>query len=87
MNEIMVYGSYIFTGQSSGTNIPALYTIDNSQLPLFTFRPDLICNRGDWWLRGVVSASGFALVYGYGYANYSGASYSRGVRPAFAIKA
>ena len=85
MNEIMVYGSYIFTGQSSGTNIPALYTIDNSQLPLFTFRPDLICNRGNWWLRDVVSASSFARVDSYGRADYNGASHSYGVRPAFGI--
>ena len=45
MNEPMVYGSYIFTGVNSGTSIPALYTIDTSQLPLFALSPDRICNR------------------------------------------
>ena len=85
MNEIMVYGSYIFTGTSSGTNIPSLYTIDNSQLPLFALRPDLICNRDTWWLRGVVSASYFAIVTSYGYCYCYNASTALGVRPAFGI--
>jgi len=85
MNEPMVYGSYIFTGVNSGTSIPRLHTIDNSQLPLFSHRPDLICNRGHWWLRDVVSASYFANVNHTGCADYSGASLSLGVRPAFGI--
>ncbi len=85
MNEPMVYGSYIFTGKSSGTNVPALYTIDTSQLPLFTYRPDLICIRSDWWLRGVVSSTYFAYVTNTGNAYYSNASHAYGVRPAFGI--
>ena len=85
MNEPMVYGSYIFTGVNSGTNIPALYTISKSQLPLFALRPDLICNRYDWWLRGVVSSAYFARVLNNGNASYGNASYSHGVRPAFGI--
>ena len=85
MNEPMVYGSYIFTGANSGTNIPMLYTIDNCQLPLFRLRPDLICNRGYWWLRGVVSAAVFARVTSGGDCGYSGASGALGVRPAFGI--
>ena len=85
MNEPMVYGSYIFTGMNSGTNIPALYTISTSQLPLFSLRPDYICNRGYWWLRSVVSASNFAIVNYGGNCDYYGASLSYGVRPAFGI--
>ena len=85
MNEIMVYGCPIFTGIMNGTNIPALYTVDNSQLPLFTLRPDKICNRYYYWLRDVVSASYFAFVDYYGLCAYDDASYALGVRPAFGI--
>lgn len=85
MNEPMVYGSYIFTGKNSGTNIPSLYTIDNCQLPLFRLRPDLICIRSAWWLRDVVSAPYFAFVYHNGRAYYYDASIAFGVRPAFGI--
>ena len=81
MNEPMVYGSYIFTGMNSGTSVPALYTIDHSQLPLFSHRPDLTCIRSPWWLRDVVSAANFANVNNNGNANYNNASNSNGVRP------
>ena len=92
MNERMVYGASVFTagilfGNTDSTNviIPTLYTIDKGQLPLFTLRPDLICNRADWWLRDVVSAAAFANVNPNGNATTTGASHSLGVRPAFAI--
>ena len=88
MNEKMVYGCGVFGNQSAGTNIPAAYTIDNAQLPLFVLDHSKICNRANWWLRDVVSASLFADVYGDGVADYSGASRTWvGVRPAFGIRA
>ena len=87
MNELMVYGSNIFTASGDGTFVPTLYTVSKSQLPLFRARPDLIGIRVTWWLRGVVSAARFALVSSYGIAYYGNASTSNGVRPAFAIKA
>jgi hypothetical protein len=86
MNEIMVYGCPVFTPTSDGSTVPANYTIGNGQLPLFALDHKHICNRAAWWLRDVVSASHFALVYGHGYANYANASSAWvGVRPAFAI--
>ena len=86
MNEKMVYGCEIFSNQTSGTNIPAKYAIDNAQLPLFALDHSRICNRAAWWLRAVVSNSIFARVDGGGDASYSGASNPWvGVRPAFAI--
>ncbi len=85
MNECMVYGSYIFTPACDGTFISYRYTIDKSQLALFALRPDLICNRVLWWLRGVVSGAHFAFVAWYGNADCPNASYSFGVRPAFGI--
>lgn len=85
MCEQMVYGSGIFSPVSDGSNIPANYRVEKSQLPLFQHEPSRICNRATWWLRDVITASYFALVNCYGYANYHGASYSSGVRPAFCI--
>ena len=85
MNEHMVYGGKVFEATSDGTNIPNVYTIDKSQLPLFALEPSRITNRAGWWLRSVVSATYFALVDGAGGAGDGGASASFGVRPAFAI--
>ncbi len=85
MNEPMVYGSYIFTPACDGTTISYRYTIDKSQLALFALRPDMICNRVDWWLRDVVSGAYFALVISHGHADCAYASGSLGVRPAFGI--
>ena len=80
MNEAMVYGTNVWS------SAPGYETgIDKSQLKLFSERPDLITNRAGWWLRSVGSASCFALVDYYGYANSYNASYSLGLRPAFAI--
>ena len=85
MCEQMVYGSGIFSPVSDGSNVPANYRVEKSQLPLFQHEPSRICNRNNWWLRDVITASYFALVNGYGLANYTDASHSIGVRPAFCI--
>lgn len=84
MCEQMVYGSGIFSPVSDGSNVPANYHVEKSQLPLFQHEPSRICNRATWWLRDVIAASSFALVTD-GSANYGYASYSFGVRPAFCI--
>lgn len=84
MCEQMVYGSGIFSPVSDGSNVPANYRVEKSQLPLFQHEPSRICNRATWWLRDVITASGFAIVARYGGASY-GASNSLGVRPAFCI--
>ena len=85
MNEVMVYGSIVWgesTVGGSGYNIGE----GMSQLPLFVFRPDMIsANRQYFWLRDVVSATGFADAGHGGYAGYTSASDARGVRPAFSI--
>lgn len=85
MCEQMVYGSGIFSPVSDGSNVPANYRVEKSQLPLFQHEPSRICNRAAWWLRDVITASSFALVLYDGYATSSAASYSLGVRPAFCI--
>lgn len=86
MTEQNVYGGKIFGAGNDGSSVPALYTVDKSQYPLFAFRPDLISNRQTFWLRDVVSAAIFASVLNGGVANCSYASGVFGVRPAFSIK-
>lgn len=85
MCEQMVYGSGIFSPVSDGSNVPANYRVEKSQLPLFQHEPSRICNRATWWLRDVITASSFAYVDYGGNACCSGASNSLGVRPDFCI--
>ena len=85
MTEQNVYGCKIFGNQTNGTGWAYNYTIDKSQYPLFTFRPDMISNRQWFWLRDVASAADFALVNRHGYASAGNASIALGVRPAFSI--
>ena len=85
MTEQNVYGCKIFGNQTNGTGWAYNYTIDKSQYPLFTFRPDMISNRQWFWLRDVASAARFARVDGAGYATADAASSATGVRPAFSI--
>ena len=85
MCEQMVYGSGIFSPVSDGSNVPTNYRVEKSQLPLFQHEPSRICNRNNWWLRDVITASFFAFVSDTGNADYYYASNSIGVRPAFCI--
>ena len=85
MNEQMVYGSGIFPPVSTGSVVPANYRVEKNQLPLFAMNPAMLNTRETYWLRDVITAYGFALVYDNGGANYTGASNSLGVRPAFCI--
>ena len=86
MSQIMAYGNRFFDPSTNlGATIPALYSIDKSQLALYAQRPDLLTDRSYWWLRDVVSAAYFARVTGDGDAYYLDASYFLGVRLAFGI--
>ena len=85
MCEHMVYGNGVFSPVSDGTTVPNNYRVEKSQLPLFQHEPSRICNRANWWLRDVISASRFAFVRDTGGASYLYASISNGVRPAFCI--
>ena len=85
MCEQMVYGSGIFSPVSDGSNVPANYRVEKSQLPLFQHEPSRICNRATWWLRDVITAAYFARVGGDGLAYYHNASLALGVRPAFCV--
>jgi hypothetical protein len=85
MNEWMVYGRAAYT-KKSATGLNYLYTIDKAQLALFKLNPAMVNLRYSYWLRNVASATGFAFVNGGGEAAGGYASYSLGVRPAFAVK-
>ena len=85
MTEQNVYGGKIFGAGNDGSTIPYLFTIDESQFPLFAHDPSMISNRQWFWLRDVVSAAFFASVSDTGCAFYYGASFVGGVRPAFSI--
>lgn len=85
MNEINIYGGYVFKSFMHGTSWAYMYSIDNSQYPVFTFDKTMIHTRQNYWLRDVANSSHFCYVHGSGHCNLSGASNSRGVRPAFNI--
>ena len=85
MCEHMVYGNGVFSPVSDGTTVPNNYRVEKSQLPLFQHEPSRICNRANWWLRDVISASYFSYVGYTGFAHFGNASLSFGVRPAFCI--
>lgn len=85
MNEINVYGGYVFKSFLHGTGWAYMYSIDNSQYPVFAFDKKMIHTRQDYWLRDVARSSYFCFVDPYGRCSAYGASSSLGVRPAFNI--
>lgn len=85
MCERMVYGNSVFQPGCDGSFIPYNYTTGKSQFALFRMAPQYISNRQWYWLRDVVSATGFAYVGSYGDAGYTDAGLVVGVRPYFVI--
>lgn len=85
MNEIMVYGTTVYTSANDGTTIPTLYTTGKQQFALFALDPKMINTHEAYWLRDVVSAAGFADVLNDGGAASGTSSNSLGVRPYFCI--
>lgn len=86
MTETMIYGGYIQAAMNNGTGIIAnKNTINKQQLSLFRLNPRMANIRTACWLRDVVSASNFASTHHFGYANFTLASISFGVRPVFPI--
>lgn len=85
-NEIMMYGSLVFTPAGDGSFVPNRYTIDKTQLALMKMYPRFINPGRYWyWLRDVVSSARFAGVGYHGNPDSSGASPSGGVRPVFGL--
>lgn len=86
MTEQNVYGGKIMANCLSGTQWAVQFTVDKSQFPLFSYRPDLISSGGTFWLRDVASSSAFCRVGDNGNALNGNAGIDSGVRPAFCIK-
>jgi len=84
-NEIMMYGSLVFTPAGDGSVVMNRYTIDKKQLALAEIAPEFVNIRANYWLRDVVSSAIFARVGGDGGPSSAGASTSYGVRPVFPI--
>lgn len=90
-NEIMIYGSSVYTPASDGTIIVKRYTASRVQLALFQVCPKFISLspsngvRINYWLRDVASDQRFARVTDYGPVTDTAASLEYGVRPVFAI--
>lgn len=85
-NEIMMYGSLVFTPACDGSIVVNRYTIDKTQLALMKMYPRFINpHRQAQWLMDVVSSALFARVSYGGSAACTGASGSLGVRPVFGI--
>lgn len=76
-SEVQVCGGRVFS--SSGYDIG----IRNSQLPIFSLCPDLVCIRARWWLSSVAHSSAFCSVGHGGDANFDVASNSLILRPIF----
>ena len=75
MNEVMVYGSVINSNTANGAGLYNIGT-DNTQLPLFRFdmKYAIGYNQNAYWLRDVVSSSGFAFAADFGYATWAPAT-------------
>lgn len=89
-NEVMIYGSYIYTPAGNGTIDVKRYTNNRTQLALFAVCPKFINANPDgerisYWLRDVASATAFVRVASYGPSTNTAASTEYGVRPVFAI--
>ena len=89
-NEIMIYGSSVYTPASNGTTIAKRYTTGRTQLALFNVAPKFINSteggqRTNYWLRDVASDQRFVCVTDYGPVTDTAASLEYGVRPVFAI--
>lgn len=82
MTERQVYGSPAW-GQAAHNGYDA--NTQYSRFPLFALAPEYITNRAWYWLQDVQSSAAFCHVLDGGLANYTGASASGGVRPAFLI--
>lgn len=86
-NEVMMYGSYIFTPSGNGTIVPSRYTVNRNQLAGMRIYPTMMNpSIENQWLRDVVSSSHFACSGGYGQAGYFLASNNAGVRVVFGLK-
>ena len=75
MNEVQVYGTTVWSSSAYDVGV------DNRQLPAFKFINPIQISRAHFWLRSVVSSTGFAYCTNTGVAANDGASSAYYVRP------
>lgn len=68
MTEVQVYGTTVWSSSAYDVGV------DNRQLPVFKFINPVHLGRNSFWLRSVVSSTGFAYCLYGGYAGTGGAS-------------
>ncbi len=86
MNELMVFGSLVYSPSGTGANLVYNGTEANTQLALFRMAPFYIKATSDWyWLRDVVTKQHYAIVAFGHHPFYHWTSYNSGVRPAVGI--
>lgn len=85
-NEIVMFGSYIYTPGNTGSISVSRATIDKTQFALMRIYPSYITpHREQAWLRDVVNATNFAIITSEGNPSSHGASNILGIRPVFGI--
>lgn len=81
MSERMVYGTKV-----KGRSDELMYTLDNTQLPLFMFDRRKIANGERRWLRDVASETKFSIIQDTGLSSSAQADYTYGgICPAFGL--
>ena len=81
MSERMVYGTKV-----KGKSDELMYTLDNTQLPLFMFDRRKIANGERRWLRDVASETKFSIIQDTGLSSSAQADYTYGgICPAFGL--
>lgn len=85
MAERNVIGSQVYEGAVGGGVFHNQNSVDLTQFPLFRHRNNSIWSREGYWLRDVSSGQSFCGIFWQGFATYTPASATNGVRPAFSI--
>lgn len=83
MTEQNLYGCSFYGNR--GIAYTDRHTLDKSQYPIFTHRPDLIQISDGFWTRDVATGLSFCAVLNNGFPTEADASNNFGVRPAFCI--
>lgn len=85
MSERNVFGGAAYGNTKGGVALEAAFSLDATQFPLFSMRPDLIGNREGCWLRDVAGGMSFSIIAYAGGPFFAHASTSWGVRPSFSV--
>lgn len=85
LNEISLYGCYVFRPANDGTTDPWRHTVNRTQFALAGLVPRFITLREEYWLCDPMSATQFAFASIAGHISRDIATINAAVRPCFAI--